>query len=476
MVSIMGLQEKRIKLLGQLVGMPRLLNLPQIKDALEELPQLYGNEIVRSELDALRKRILIAEETEIDEIEIQPEKLAERIAVKLRRKAKPSVYDAINAAGIILHTALGRAPLAEEARQAVASAATGYSTLAIDRDSGKRGDRHKHAEDLLCFLTGAEGAVVVNNNAAATVVLLNSMAAGKEVIVSRGQLVEIGGAFRIPDVMMRSNAIMVEVGTTNKTHAKDYIDAVTEESALLLRVHASNYLITGFTSDVSVKEMAEIAHERGLVMADDIGSGCLYDTTKYGLAPEPQVGDSIRDGADLVCFSGDKMLGGPQCGIIVGKREVINKIKKNPLVRAFRCGKLTYSALEATLKLYLDEETLPQKLPILRMLTRSPQEIGGKERSFLRKVKPFLEGKCGAEIVSGFSLMGSGSLPSRDIPTKIIMLRPRDMTVECLSAKLRENDPPIFARIEKDAVILDFRTVYPREIPPMIAAMERIFG
>ena len=472
----MNLQEKRKTLLGQLTGMPKLLNLPIIKEALEELPQLYGNEIVRSELDALRQRILTADENDIDEIDIRSDKLAEIIAVTLGRKAKPSVYDAINAAGIILHTALGRAPLAEEARQAVYNAATGYSTLAIDRDSGKRGDRYKHVEDLLCFLTGAEGAVVVNNNAAATVVLLNTMAAGKEVIVSRGQLVEIGGAFRIPDVMTRSNAIMVEVGTTNKTHPQDYINAITEETALILRVHASNYLITGFTSDVSVKEMADIAHERGVVMADDIGSGCIYDTTKYGLAPEPRVGDSIRVGADLVCFSGDKMLGGPQCGIIIGKKASIDKIKKNPLVRAFRCGKLTYSALEATLKLYLDEETLAQKLPILRMLTRSPREIGSKERAFLRKIKPFIDGRCEAMVVSGFSLMGSGSLPSRDIPTKIITLYPKDMPVEVLSAKLRENDPPIFTRIEKDAVILDFRTVYPQEIPHLIAAMEKIFG
>ena len=467
--------DKRKELLSGLVGMPKLLNIPIIKAALEEMPILYGNEIVRQELDALRQRILTAPENELNQIVADPDKLAKKIVRIMRRKAKPSVYDAVNAAGIILHTALGRAPLAETARDAVYHAATAYSTLAIDRDTGKRGDRHKHVEDLLCFLTGAEGAVVVNNNAAATVVLLNTMAAGKEVIVSRGQLVEIGGAFRIPDVMKRSNAIMVEVGTTNKTHPKDYLGAITEETGLVLRVHASNYRITGFASEVSVKEMAQIAHDHGLPMADDIGSGCLYDTTKFGLPPEPMVQDSIRDGADLVCFSGDKMIGGPQCGIILGKKGPIAKIKKNPLVRAFRCGKLTYSALEATLKLYLDEETLPQKLPILRLLTRKKQEISRKEHAFLRKVKPFLEGKCEAKVVDGFSLMGSGSLPTRDIPTKIIQLKPLIMTVDELTACLRENDPPVFARIEDESVALDFRTVFPDDVPHLVSAMERIF-
>ena len=468
--------DKRKELLSGLVGMPKLLNIPVIKEALEEMPQLYGNEIVRQELDALRQRILTADENELANIVVDPDKLAEKIVRIMRRKAKPSVYDAINAAGIILHTALGRAPLAKEARDAVYHAATGYNTLAIDRDTGKRGDRHKHVEDLLCFLTGAEGAVVVNNNAAATVVLLNTMAEGKEVIVSRGQLVEIGGSFRIPDVMKRSNAEMVEIGTTNKTHAKDYINAITEETGLLLRVHASNFRITGFASEVPVKEIAQIAHDHDLPMADDIGSGCLYDTTKFGLAPEPMVQDSIRDGADLVCFSGDKMIGGPQCGIIVGKKGSIEKIKKNPLVRAFRCGKLTYSALEGTLKLYLDEETLPQKLPILNMLTRQKQEISRKEHTFLRKVKPFLEGKCEAKVTDGYSLMGSGSLPARDIPTKIIKLKPLNMTVDELTACLRENDPPVFARIEEDSVALDFRTVFPDDVPHLVKAMERIFG
>jgi len=471
----MDLTEKKKELLNSLIGMPKLLNMPAVKGALAGLPQLYGNEVVRRELEGLRQQILAAEESEIDEIDIDGEKLGERVSRILRLKGKPSVYPAVNAAGIILHTALGRAPLAEEAKAAVMRAASGYCTVAIDRDTGKRGDRYKHVEDLLCFLTGAEGAVVVNNNAAATVVLLNTMAAGKEVIVSRGQLVEIGGSFRIPDVMKRSGAVMVEVGTTNKTHLRDYIEAISEHTALILRVHASNYLITGFTSEVPVKELAELAHSRGLAMADDIGSGCLYDTTKYGLPAEPRAQDSIREGADLVCFSGDKMLGGPQCGVIIGKKWAIDKVKRNPLVRAFRCGKLTYSALEATLRLYLDEAALAQKLPVLRLLTRSAVEIGRRERAFLRKAGPFLRGKCEAKVENGGSLMGSGSLPGRDIATKVIKLKPLTMTVDELAGKLRANDPPVFARIEEEAVVLDFRTVYPQEVPVLVEAIKRIF-
>ncbi len=473
----MSLDQKRKNLLDSLIGMPKLLHLPVVWEALEELPQLYGNFLVRQELDRLRQTILTAEtEAELDEIDIAPDRLAERVVHLLREKARPSVHPAVNAAGIILHTALGRAPLAEEAQKNLYFATMGYSTTAIDRETGRRGNRYLHAEDLLCFLTGAEAACVVNNNSAATIVLLNSMAEDKEVIVSRGQLVEIGGSFRIPDVMERSRAIMVEVGTTNKTHLRDYKEALSDNTGLVLKVHQSNYLITGFTSEVGVKEMAELAHAHDLPMADDIGSGCLIDVTEFGLPPEPIVGDSIRDGADLVCFSGDKMLGGPQCGVIVGKKKYIDIIKKNPLVRAFRCGKLTYSALEATLKLFLDRETLLKHHPTFRLLTRTPDEIGRKERSFLRKVKPVLEGKCEAKVEKGSSQMGSGSLPGRYIPTKIITLRPNDMTPDELAYKLRKNVPPIFTRIEEEAVVMDFRTVFPDDIPVLAGAIERIFG
>ena len=473
----MSIEEKRINLLNSLIGMPKLLHKPALWQALESLPQLYGNDLVRWELDNLRNSILNTEtEDELDKIDIDPDRLAERLAFLIREKADHSVHYAINAAGIILHTALGRSPLAEEAKEALMVAATGYSTVAIDRETGKRGNRHLHVEDLLCHLTGAEAAVCVNNNAAATIVLLNTMAAGKEVIVSRGQLVEIGGAFRIPDVMKRSGAEMVEVGTTNKTHFKDYKEAITENTGLLLRVHASNYLVTGFTSEVSVKEIADLAHENDLPMADDIGSGCLVDITEFGLPAEPMVQDSIRDGADLVCFSGDKMLGGPQCGIIVGKKKYIDQIKKNPLVRAFRLGKLTYSALEATLKLFLDKKVLFERHPVMHMLIRKADEIGRKEHAFLRKIRPLIDGKCEAKVIKGFSLMGSGSLPGRDIPSKLICLNPREISSDELAYKFRKNDPPIFTRVGREGVLIDFRTIFPDDVPHLVEAFKRIFG
>jgi L-seryl-tRNA(Ser) seleniumtransferase len=275
--------------------------------------------------------------------------------------------------------------------------------------------------------------------------------------------------------MERSSAIMVEVGTTNKTHLKDYRQALNQNTGLILRVHASNYLMTGFTSQVSVKEMADLAHQHNLPMADDIGSGCLLDLTQFGLPAEPLVQDSIKDGADLVCFSGDKMLGGPQCGIIVGKKAYIDRIKKNPLVRAFRCCKLTYSALEATLKLFLEPETLPVKHPVINLLTRTPGQIGARERAFWRKMKPVLEGKCSAEVVKGFSQMGSGSLPGRDIPTMILTLKPVKITPDELAHKLRKNHPPIFARIEHNAVALDFRTLWAQDEKVLQEALVRIF-
>lgn len=473
----MTLEEKRKKMLGSLIGMPKLLHKPVLWKALESLPQLYGNDLVRWELDSIRNSILKAESIkELEHIDTDPERLAEKMAALIREKAEHSVYHAINAAGIILHTALGRSPLAEEAREALMVAATGYSTVAIDRETGKRGNRHLHVEDLLCHLTGAEAAVCVNNNAAATIVLLNTMASGKEVIVSRGQLVEIGGAFRIPDVMKRSNAKMVEIGTTNKTHLKDYRGAINEETGLLLRVHASNYLVTGFTSEVPVKEIADLAHEHDLPMADDIGSGCLVDITEFGLPHEPLVQDSVKDGADLICFSGDKMVGGPQCGIIVGKKKYIDQIKKNPLVRAFRLGKLTYSALEATLKLFLDKDILLARHPVMSMMARKADEIGRKEQSFLRKIRPVIAGKCEAKVVKGFSLMGSGSLPGRDIPSKLIVLTPKDMSYDELAHKFRKNDPPIFVRVGREGVLMDFRTIFPDDVQYLVEAVKKIFS
>ena len=472
----MNQENNRNALLDQLIGMPRLLNYPQIKALDEAYPRPFIIDITREELQNLRDRILATEESALHQINIDPNLLAEKIADRIRLQFRQSVSPAINAAGIILHTALGRAPLCQEAQDAIASAIKNYCTLAIDRDTGKRGDRYAHVEGLLCYLTGAEAALVVNNNAGATMLVLNTLAMGREAIISRGQLIEIGGSFRIPDVMNRSGAIMVEVGTTNKSHLWDYERAITENTALLLRVHTSNYQIVGFTSEVPLKSLVDLGHEHDLPVVDDIGSGCLIDFQKYGLPPEPMVQDSIKAGADIVTFSGDKILGGPQCGIIIGKKKYIDPIKKNPLTRALRCDKLTYAALEATLKLYLDEEHLAERHPVLKMLTMPLQKLANRARNFQRHVKNELEGKCEMKVVNGFSQLGSGSLPAKDIPTKLISLKPLAISAEALGLKLRENDPPIFSRITDDEVLLDFRTIGEEEIKTVEYAIKKNFN
>ncbi|MCI0494799.1 L-seryl-tRNA(Sec) selenium transferase [candidate division KSB1 bacterium] len=473
----MELENKRKTLLDQLIGMPKLLNYPQIK-ALDDnsFPKPFIIDITRFELQKLRDRILAANEADLQQINIDPDLLAHKIANRIRFQFKPSVAQAINAAGIILHTALGRAPLCQEAQDAIASAIKNYCTLAIDRQTGKRGDRYAHVEELLCYLAGAESAMVVNNNAGATMLVLNSMAFGREVIISRGQLIEIGGSFRIPDIMKRSGALMVDVGTTNKTHLYDYERAISENTALLLRVHTSNYQIIGFTSEVPLKQLVDLGHEHNLPVVDDIGSGCLIDFQKYGLPPEPMVQDSIKAGADIVTFSGDKILGGPQSGIIIGKKKYIDPIKKNPLTRALRCDKLTYAALEATLKLYLNEEHLAERHPVLKMLTIPTKKLANRCRTFQRHLKDALAGKCEVKISDGYSQLGSGSLPAQYLPTKLISLKPQSMSADSLAANLRENEPPIFARITDDEVLLDFRTIREDETKTIENAIKVIFS
>ena len=450
-------------LFDNLISTTKLLNYPLIQQLQNEFPKHYVKEVVKSELQHIRDMILKTPEERLSMIDITPERMEAHIDFRVRMEFRPSIRPAINAVGIILHTALGRAPFAESAQAALMSAVRNYCTLAVNVETGKRGDRYQHVEGLLQYLTGAESACVVNNNAAAVLVVLNALAEGKEVIISRGQLVEIGGAFRMPDVMQRSGCIMVEVGTTNRTHFFDYENALTENTAMIQVVHHSNYRISGFTGEVSVSELRPFCDENNLPLVEDIGSGCLIDLTEYGLPPEPMVQDSIRAGADVVTFSGDKMLGGPQCGIIVGKKHYIDRIKKNPWVRAMRCDKLTYSVLEATLKLYLDRKTLPEKLPVLRMLTVPLPTLSARASRFVRALKLAVRDKCEIAVVNGTSEMGSGSLPDRYFPTKLVSIRCKTMTAEEFAYKLRVNDPPVFTRISENRVLFDFRTIHPRE-------------
>jgi L-seryl-tRNA(Ser) seleniumtransferase len=435
--------------------------------AVPGLIEEFGRDVVvaegRAALDEARAAIAAAKAGGATGTDITPENLVTRLRCRLEKKFSPSLSPAVNATGIILHSGLGRAVLSEAAREALDAVALGYSTLALDLESGKRVSRDRHVEGLLRELTGAESATVANNNAAATVLILNTLARGKEVVVSRGQLVEIGGSFRMPDVMTTSGAVLREVGTTNKTHLRDYEAAVTENTGAILRVHHSNYRIVGFAEEPGIEELAALGRSRGVPVVDDLGSGALVDLAPYGLAAEPMVRTSVLAGADVVCFSGDKLIGGPQCGIIVGRSAWIQKIKKNPLARAFRCGKLSLAALEATLKLFLAPEKLAERHPIYRMLSLTPDELGRRAKKLAASLRKSLSPDIAISVDDGESQVGSGAVPVETLPSKVLAVQAPGLTAEDLARRLRLLTPPIFARIHKNAVIFDFRTIQPAE-------------
>jgi L-seryl-tRNA(Ser) seleniumtransferase len=437
------------------------------EDAVRGIIEEFGRDIVvaegRAALDEARARIALAEAGGVTIADVPTEGLAGRLRSRLEKKFAPSLSPAVNATGIVMHSGLGRAVLSEAAREALAAVAVGYSTLALDLESGKRVSRDRHVEGLLRELTGAEAATVTNNNAAATVLILNTLARGKEVVVSRGQLVEIGGSFRMPDVMTTSGAVLREVGTTNKTHLRDYEGAINESTGAILRVHHSNYRIVGFAEEPGIEELAALGRSRGVPVVDDLGSGALVDLAPYGLAAEPMVRASVQAGADVVCFSGDKLIGGPQCGIIVGKAAWIQKIKKNPLARAFRCGKLSVAALEATLKLFLAPEKLAERHPIYRMLALTPDELGRRAKKLAASLREALPAAVMVAVEDGESQVGSGAVPVETLPSKVLAVQAPGLSAEELARRLRLLTPPIFARIHKDAVLFDFRTIQPGE-------------
>lgn len=425
----------------------------------------YGREptvaALRSALDAARASLLGGESVTPD-----ADSLLDTAAAALHRAFRPSLRPVINATGIILHTNLGRAPLSESARRAMLDVAANYSTLEFDLDAGKRGSRLLHPEAALCAVTGAEAALVVNNNAAALLLILSAFASafahGREVIISRGQLVEIGGGFRVPDVLLQSGAKLVEVGTTNRTRPADYERAITPETALILRAHASNFKQIGFVESAPLDALAEIAHRHDLLLVDDLGSGTLIDTTRYGLAYEPLVQDSLAAGVDLVSFSGDKLLGGPQAGIILGKKTLIDTLKRHPLARAIRADKLCLAALVATLDHYRRGDAADY-IPIWCMIARPLPEIQSLAESWAQVV--------GGSVIAGESAVGGGSLPGATLPTALLALDVPDADAFC--AALRAADPPIIARIHEDRVLLDPRTVLPGQEVALIAALRR---
>jgi L-seryl-tRNA(Ser) seleniumtransferase len=460
-----GMKNKEI--LRNIPSVDSVLNWDEIKEALQILEQTHVTKIVRDNVESFRKRLKAGEK--INLVHLKKEILAE-----IQDLISPYFCYAINALGIVLHTGLGRAPFNRRIADVVHDMSMGYSRLQIDEE-GKRADRYKKINRLLQILTGAEAGITVNNNAAATMLILNAMAKGKEVIVSRGQLIEIGGAYRIPDIMAQSGAIMREVGTTNRTHLKDYAGAINENTGAILRVHQSNYRIIGFTKEVPLNELVELARKSNIPVIDDLGSGALVDFSKYGLPKEPMVQESIATGADVVCFSGDKLIGGPQCGIIIGTKEHIEKIKKNPLTRALRCDKLTNAVLEATLQAFLlKEEDLILNHAVLGILLRPLDEIKKHANRCAKALRKVFVGNLNVSVRPDVSEIGGGSLSTEQLPTYVVAVKSNALSAKDLARALRLYRIPVFGRIAEDTLLLDFRTVMKGEEKIILEAFKTV--
>ncbi len=438
-----------------------LLEKTEIVKLIEKYHRDVVVDVIREEIDKLRN--FIKENDDIDSIEEKINNLVENITSSVKKVYSYNLRKVINGTGTILHTNLGRAIISKKHANYLSDVVTSYSNLEYNLEEGKRGERYSHFEKLICKITGAESAMAVNNNAAAVMLVLSSMAEDKEVIVSRGELVEVGGKFRIPDVMKSSNAHLVEIGTTNKTHLEDYEDAITENTGALLKVHTSNFKILGFTESVSVDELCKLGREKDIPVIEDIGSGVLIDLSKYGLEYEPTVQDSIKAGVDIVSFSGDKLLGGPQAGIIVGKKKYIDKMKKNPLTRAFRIDKFTATILEMIFHEYLNEEDAIKNIPILSLITKDIKEIEESANKLYEKLSN-IKDVANVEIEDTLSQIGGGSLPAERIKSKCITIMPKNISTSALEEKLRQEENPVVGRISDDKLILDMRTVLEDEI------------
>lgn len=478
------------ELLKSIPSVDRILNWQEIKEFESKLEHQYLLEIIRYKTDEFRKLLLTGNKFEADF-------LKQAIVDELCYLTKRYFTYAINALGIVLHTGLGRAPYAQGIAEVVSDVAKAYSRLQIDPE-GKRDDRYRKISKLLQILTGAEAGIVVNNNAGATLLILRALAQGKEVIVSRGQLIEIGGSFRIPDIMAQSGCIMHEVGTTNRTHLKDYEQAIKinhestkntkkgkkktsvlqeqePETGAIIRVHQSNYQITGFTKEVSLEELVALGKKYKIPVIDDLGSGALIDFSKYNLPKEPMVKESVQAGADVVCFSGDKLIGGPQAGIIVGKKDLIEKIKKHPLTRALRCDKLTNAVLEATLQMFLHKESdLVKEHTVFSILMKPLEQIKKDAEKFAEALTRECGDKLSVKAKPGKSEIGGGSLSTKELDTYVVVIRPKLMFAQELARRLRQYQTPIFGRVQADALMLDFRTILSGESELILQAFREI--
>ncbi len=458
-----------------LPGIDHILELSKKEPDFENVPRSVLLQAARKVVEDLRVGILRGDQRP-DENDLTDSPVLDKTKAAVGKAMTPNLKRVINATGVVVHTNLGRSILAECAAENIIAVATGYSNLEFDLEKGERGSRYSSVEEILCEISGAEAAMVVNNNAAAVLLCLETTARNRKVIVSRGELVEIGGSFRIPDVMAKSGAILKEVGTTNRTHLKDYIGAIDGDTALLLKVHTSNYSVVGFTASVTLKELVELGSKHQIPVMEDLGSGTFIDFSKYGLSKEPTVQESVSAGADVVTFSGDKLLGGPQAGIIVGKKDVLDSIKKNPITRALRIDKLTLAALESTLRLYRDPEKAVHLIPTLRMLT-IPFDLIKKRADKLYKLLSKINNPAlSITVADRCSKAGGGSLPLLDLPSKCIAVKIEGVSANSLERNMRENMPPVIGRIEDDYFIMDLRTVHEEELTAIKNALNNVLN
>jgi L-seryl-tRNA(Ser) seleniumtransferase len=455
--------------LKSIPGVDALLQELSVRELLTDHPRAVVVDAVRSVLERLRESVVAGREGVPAR-----EDLAHEVSLEVARAGLRGLRRVVNGTGVILHTGLGRAPLPQAAKEALLDVA-GYCNVQSSLETGERTTREAFIADLLTRLTGAEAATVVNNNAAATLVVLKTLAEGKEVIVSRGQMVEIGGSFRIPDVMAQSGATLVGVGTTNRTHLRDYEQAITENTGLLLRVHASNYKILGFTKEVSLPELVTLGRKHGLPVMDDLGSGALVDLRRFGVEYEPLVADSVKEGADIATFSADKLIGGPQGGIIVGRKELVTRVRKNPLFRAMRICKLTLASLEATLRLYLDEEALLREIPFYRILSTPVSEVKARAEALAERIGREAPG-LDVSVQEDVARPGSGALPIEEVASYSVAVTPTEAGAHEMARRLRTRPVPVFTKIREDRVLVDVRTVFPEDDDDVVSALAELGG
>lgn len=460
----MKLDDHQQSLLRMLPGVDRILELAKKEPFGENIPKKVQVQAVRDVVTDLRNAIL-DNNPEMSEDSLSEAMILGRVKARTQAAMAPNLKRVINATGVVVHTNLGRSLLASDAIENLTLLASRYSNLEFDLSEGRRGSRYSCVEPLLCEITGAEAAMVVNNNAGAVLLSLETIASGKKAIVSRGELVEIGGSFRIPDVMAKSGAILKEVGTTNRTHLRDYQNTIDADTGLLLKVHTSNYSVVGFTASVSLKELVELGEAHQIPVMEDLGSGTFVDFSAYGIRKEPTVQESVATGADIVTFSGDKLLGGPQAGIIVGKADMIARIRQNPINRALRIDKLTLAALESTLRLYRDMDKAVTQIPTLRMLTCPLHEIERKAEQLHQLLTELGDSRADTELLDLSSRVGGGALPLQELPSKCVGIRIRGISANAIERAMRENTPPIIGRIEEDLFIMDLRTTETDELP-----------